>query len=99
MIQNEAKPVDTDLLETQWAWKCVDAFHTLMKSKQTITADDFREAMIEQDCPARLIASNSPKLFKQYVSQRYLRKEKTYVLSEHGSRPLPQYTSLKYGKL
>jgi len=99
MSQKEVKPVDTNLLENQWAWKCVDAFHTLMKSKQTLTADDFRAAMVELDCPARLIARNSPALFKSYVAQRYLRKEKTYVLSEHGSRPLPVYTSLKYGKL
>ena len=79
-----------------WNMRCADTMLKLVKTKPTLTADDFRNAMIEQDCPPQIIAANAHSMFKSFAAQGYMRKEKTYILSRNASRVLPVYTSLKY---
>jgi hypothetical protein len=95
-LSAEQAQAEVNYWKSYWNMRCIDTMLKLVKENQTLTADTFRAAMVEQNCPPRLIALNAPAILKSFLHQRYLRKERNYILSDNGSRVLPVYTSLKY---
>lgn len=75
--------------------KTVDLFFELLNTFDKITADDFARICRRDNVPPLVIGRNSPKLFKSFKAQGYLKKTKTYRISQRNHSPMPVYQVVK----
>jgi hypothetical protein len=89
--------VDADFAKRQNDLTAIDIFFNLIKTNQTITADNFVFECRKHEMSPLEISRTAGALFKSMKSNGYIRKTKEFKLSERTSKPLPIYQCVYKG--
>ena len=83
--------LNVDGIKRKFELITLEIFLNLIKSKDTITADDFVAACVAKEVHPVYISKQAGALFKSAKANGMLQKTNTYVLSNRSSKPLPVY--------
>ncbi len=83
--------VNPEYEKSRWDIVAVNIMFSLIKSKATITADDYILKAKRQDMNPFAITRTAGILFKTFKTNGFIRKTNQFKLSERTSKPLPIY--------
>ena len=97
-IMTNKEKVNADFAKRQAELAAVEIFLNLIKSRATITADEFVSECRKHEMSPLDISRLSGALFKSMKANGYIRKTKEFKLSERSSKPLPVYQCVYRGQ-
>ena len=91
--------LNVDGIKRKFELVTLEIFLSLIKSKDTITADDFVAACVAREVHPVYISKQVGALIKSAKANGMLLKTNTFVLSKRSSKPLPVYKCVNNGQV